>query len=125
MTTQRPHVVVTGTATGIGRATVLHLIDRGYAVFAAVRKPEDAEAWEQTHPEYVVPLVLDVTKHETIEGAVDWVTDRLAGAPLRGLVNNAGIVGAVGSIAEALNCGFVRFSVGVLTVCDMSVADIS
>jgi NAD(P)-dependent dehydrogenase (short-subunit alcohol dehydrogenase family) len=37
-------VVITGSSTGIGAATALHLADRGFHVFAGVRRRQDGEA---------------------------------------------------------------------------------
>ena len=39
----RGFVVVTGTSTGIGAATALHLADKGFHVFAGVRREADAD----------------------------------------------------------------------------------
>ncbi len=43
-TGDRGFVVVTGTSTGIGAATALHLAGNGFHVFAGVRRAEDGEA---------------------------------------------------------------------------------
>ena len=40
----RGFVVVTGTSTGIGAATALHLADQGFHVFAGVRREADGDA---------------------------------------------------------------------------------
>jgi NAD(P)-dependent dehydrogenase (short-subunit alcohol dehydrogenase family) len=84
-------VVVTGTASGIGRATVLHLAERGFRIFATVRKASDIEAWHDRPIEGVEAIPLEVTDGESIERAVAGVADSLGDAPLDALVNNAGI----------------------------------
>ena len=61
-------VVVTGTSTGIGAATALHLADKGFHVFAGVRRKADGDALREHAPEQVTPLIIDVTEEETICG---------------------------------------------------------
>ncbi|MEO8456218.1 MAG: SDR family oxidoreductase [Chloroflexota bacterium] len=82
----RGAIVVTGTSTGIGRATADRLAAAGFHVFAGVRKLEDAKPGAN-----ITPIVLDVTDQSTIDAAAATVTKQLGDSPLRGLVNNAGI----------------------------------
>jgi NAD(P)-dependent dehydrogenase (short-subunit alcohol dehydrogenase family) len=44
MNCARPHVVVTGASSGIGRASAIRLADAGWHVYAAVRRPYDGES---------------------------------------------------------------------------------
>jgi NAD(P)-dependent dehydrogenase (short-subunit alcohol dehydrogenase family) len=81
-------VVVTGTSSGIGRATVRRLAADGWRVFAGVRSDGDARALA-AEPGEVLPLKLDVTNQDQIAAAVAEV-EQIAGR-LEGLVNNAGI----------------------------------
>lgn len=83
-------VVITGASTGIGRAAAEHLAAQGWKVFAGVRKQEDADALKKADPR-IEPLMLDVTKREDVDAAVETVSNALNGAKLAGLVNNAGI----------------------------------
>jgi NAD(P)-dependent dehydrogenase (short-subunit alcohol dehydrogenase family) len=85
------HVVVTGTSTGIGRATALHLAARGFHVFATVRRQADAEALQHTAPGEVTPLIMDVTERDQIAQAVAAVRAHVEGRGLDALVNSAGI----------------------------------
>lgn len=85
------HVIVTGTASGIGRATTLLLAQRGFRVFAAVRKKQDVEAWHQASIDGVEPLQLEVTDRDSIAAALGRVEESLAGKTLDAIVNNAGI----------------------------------
>ncbi len=91
------NVVITGASTGIGKACALWLADRGWRVFAGVRKPVDGEALQAADAR-LIPLILDVTKQEQIDAAVQTVTDAVGDDGLHGLVNNAGI--AVGGPME-------------------------
>jgi len=85
-------VVVTGASTGIGAACVAELHQRGYHVFAGVRKSEDGERLQREVSETVEPVYIDVLDVESIRKAAELVRDRVGEAGLRGLVNNAGIV---------------------------------
>jgi NAD(P)-dependent dehydrogenase (short-subunit alcohol dehydrogenase family) len=80
-------VVVTGASTGIGRATVLALVNAGYKVFGTVRREADAESLRQQFPEFVTPLMMDLLDEASVRSAGDVVN---AEGPLFGLVNNAG-----------------------------------
>lgn len=82
--------VVTGTSSGIGRATALLLAERGYRVIAGVRRPEDAEALAAEHPS-IEPFFLDVTDAEHLEALGVRLSREEQGLDL--LVNNAGIAG--------------------------------
>ena len=59
-------ILVTGTSSGIGRATTFTLAENGYRVLAAVRKQEDiesllAEAGTRRVAGSIEPIILDVT----------------------------------------------------------------
>ncbi len=85
----RGGVVVTGASSGIGAAVARDLARRGFRVFGTVRRPEDAAALEG-----VSPVRMDVTDQASIGLARHEVERALAGQPLAGLVNNAGIPAA-------------------------------
>src|SRR5512133_34446 len=84
-------VLVTGASSGMGRACALRLAEGGFAVFAAVRKERDAQALKESGSPGVVPILLDVTKGETISEALRTIRDAVGASGLAGLVNNAGI----------------------------------
>ena len=77
--------LVTGSSSGIGRATAEAFRDAGWEVYATARNPSDLDDLEDRGCHTVE---LDVTDPETIEAAVDHVFDE-QGA-LDCLVNNAG-----------------------------------
>lgn len=83
--------LVTGSSSGIGRATALLLDRNGFQVFAGVRESEQGEALRQQASDRLTPILLDVTDLHSIEAAVGSVRDVLGGRALSGLVNNAGI----------------------------------
>lgn len=79
-------VVITGTSTGIGRATAVRLAGIGFHVFAGVRTASDAPTGSG-----ITPLTLDVTDSSSIATAAATVAAQVGDAGIRGLVNNAGI----------------------------------
>jgi NAD(P)-dependent dehydrogenase (short-subunit alcohol dehydrogenase family) len=94
MTESRKIAVVTGTSTGIGFATALHLAANGYRVFAGMRnlakaEPLRAEAAKRKLPLEVIEL--DVCSNDSVTQAFARVG---AHGPVDVLVNNAGIGGA-------------------------------
>lgn len=105
--TSRDVVVITGASTGIGRATALYLAGKGVRVLAGVRKASDGEALVSALPSEakasggsVEALVIDVADGDSIARAAAEVGERIGGARLAGLVNNAGI--ALGGPQEFL-----------------------
>jgi NAD(P)-dependent dehydrogenase (short-subunit alcohol dehydrogenase family) len=91
-------VLVTGSSSGIGRATVRRLDRAGWKVFAGVRKEEDAARLREESSARLEPLLLDVTDADAIAAAAERVGAEPGG--LDGLVDNAG--GAVAGPLEAL-----------------------
>ncbi|MFQ6045899.1 MAG: SDR family oxidoreductase [Gemmatimonadales bacterium] len=85
-----PAVLITGTSTGIGAATVRFLDQRGYRVFAGVRREEDAARLRDSSSERVTPVFLDVTDRSMVTAAAELV-ERAAPHGLAGLVNNAAV----------------------------------
>jgi NAD(P)-dependent dehydrogenase (short-subunit alcohol dehydrogenase family) len=84
-------VMITGSSTGIGRACALSLDAQGHRVFAGVRKQSDADALRGAASARLTPVMIDVTEPDSIAQAARQVEEALGGAPLAGLVNNAGI----------------------------------
>jgi len=84
-------VLVTGASSGIGRASALLLVQNGFRVFAAVRKPTDGEQLQAAVGPDLHPVIMDVTDGGSIQGAVAHVAEHRAGGDLDGLVNVAGI----------------------------------
>ncbi|WP_433706785.1 SDR family NAD(P)-dependent oxidoreductase [Paenibacillus illinoisensis] len=81
-------VVVTGTSSGIGRATAEQLAAEGFHVLAGVRRQEDADKIKQNNIE---PVILDITAIDTLRALAERVEQDPLGRPLRAVVNNAGI----------------------------------
>lgn len=86
-----PSVVITGASTGIGLCCAEYLAERGWRVFAGVRKEADGERLAALHPR-IQSVRLDVCSPEDLAAAVAEIEVCLNGQGLDGLVNNAGIV---------------------------------
>ena len=85
-------ILVTGASTGIGRAIVKSALEKGTTrVFANVRKDADGANLRAELGERVVPVVFDVRDEATVLAGARQVEQALDGAPLFGLVNNAGV----------------------------------
>src|SRR5271168_4489390 len=84
-------VVITGASSGIGKACALYLDQRGYRVFAGVRKASDGEALTKVASSRLCPVILDVTDARAVSDAAAQVERALGELPLIGLVNNAGV----------------------------------
>ena len=91
MASEPGHVLVTGTSTGIGEATALHLAEKGLHVFAGVRRARDGTALQKRSPATLTPVPLDVTKERTIAAAREAIEAAVGKRGLAGVVNNAGI----------------------------------
>jgi NAD(P)-dependent dehydrogenase (short-subunit alcohol dehydrogenase family) len=87
------NVLITGSSTGIGLATAIHLARANYHIFAGVRSPKTAEQL-QAAIDYGLPIQmvqLDVTDDASVTNAVEEVSR--TGSRIDVLVNNAGIGG--------------------------------
>ena len=94
-------VLITGSSSGIGRATAERFAARGWTVFATMRRPEAGEAlralaaqkgWRLTTP------ALDVARDDSVDAAVGAILGETGGR-LDVLVNNAGYY-ALGPLEE-------------------------
>jgi len=59
--------VITGAASGIGRATALRLAESGWQVFAGVRRAQDGEDLAQGRAGAITPVILDVTDSDQVD----------------------------------------------------------
>ncbi len=85
------YVFITGVSTGIGYATAVLLVQRGYHVFGSVRREEDGARLRAELGERITPLLFDVTDEAGVATAVAHIRATLNGQNLAGLINNAGI----------------------------------
>ena len=88
--TDTPNVLITGASTGIGETCARYLAERGFRVFAGVRKQSDADRLSREITKNFVPIFLDVTESDQIAQAAEAV-GAVGDDGLAGLVNNAGV----------------------------------
>lgn len=98
-------VLITGSSSGIGRATALHLAQTGHQVFAGVRKLEDGSALK-AQSEAITPVVIDVAKSQTIQSCLSEVSRLRDPKKPFSLINNAGV--AVAGPIEVLKVSELR-----------------
>lgn len=91
-------VVVTGGASGIGEATVRALVGEGASVVIADLQRERGEGLAAELGDSAHFCETDVTSEQDVEAAVSAAVERYGA--LTGMVPCAGVVGAIGSIAE-------------------------
>jgi len=84
-------VFITGCSSGIGNHAALHLAQRGFTVFAGVRKSDDAKAIASKH-QNIIPVIIDVTKQSEVEAAANTVSQKLTEKNMKliAVINNAG-----------------------------------
>ncbi|MDX2070979.1 MAG: SDR family NAD(P)-dependent oxidoreductase [Haliscomenobacter sp.] len=84
------YVLITGTSSGIGAATVRLLAESGFTIFAGVRTELAFQQWQQYHHAQIIPLQLDVTQNTAIEDACKEIAKTVGENGLYALINNAG-----------------------------------
>ena len=87
----RRSVLITGASSGIGYSCSLDMAARGWRVFAAVRKEADAATLTGASSGKITPVIMDIIDYESVKKAAREVGERIGGAGLDALFNNAGI----------------------------------
>lgn len=82
--------MISGCSTGIGEATAKLLAEKGWTVFAGIRKQTDAEKLQRSSPN-IHPVFLDVTNPEQVKETIESVTKVVGENGLDALINNAGV----------------------------------
>ncbi|MEH6593572.1 MAG: SDR family oxidoreductase [Halioglobus sp.] len=90
--------VVTGGASGIGEATTRSLVAQGGRVVIADVQEDLAMALVEELGDSVIFQKMDVTNEQEIVAAIDLAVAEFG--QLDGMINNAGIIGAIGSIMD-------------------------
>ncbi len=108
-------VLITGSSSGIGRATAEHFQKSGWNVAATMRSPENSSGWKKTDNIFFVRL--DVTDIPSIENAIKETLNKFG--TIDAVVNNAGygLVGAFeASTDEQIERQFRTNVLGVMNV---------
>jgi len=82
-------VIITGASRGIGHATALLFLERGWRIITCARgaAPEDFHTQEN----WLAHIPTDLSEAESVKAFIDQAKKVLGGAPLNALVNNAGL----------------------------------
>jgi NAD(P)-dependent dehydrogenase (short-subunit alcohol dehydrogenase family) len=94
---QNPVWFITGSSTGLGRALVEVLLERGFRVAATARRPSDLEQVTKKYGGQVICPVLDVTNPDQVRNAIQHTLDNFGRIDV--CVNNAGY-GLIGGVEE-------------------------
>jgi len=86
-----PNALITGTSTGIGEACATRLAERGWTVYAGVRRAEDADRLKAQLNGDVRPVILYVSKRDDVQRVIESIQQDAGARGLQGLVNNAGV----------------------------------
>jgi NAD(P)-dependent dehydrogenase (short-subunit alcohol dehydrogenase family) len=91
-------ILVSGSSTGIGRATAVHMARKGHSVWAGVRSQKSFDDLQRLNVQGLQPVLLDVCDEKSIVDCVSVI--RKKAGMLHALVNNAGI--AIGGPVEGI-----------------------
>jgi len=82
-------VIITGASRGIGHATALLFLERGWRIITCARGDAPAETAENEN--WLAHIPTDLSDADSIKAFITQATELLDGAPLHALVNNAGL----------------------------------
>jgi short-subunit dehydrogenase len=93
-------VIVTGASSGIGKETVIKLLESGYQVFGLARRYDKLAVKsarllneiqsKRSGKELYIPIEFDITKPEIFNDVISKITSNAGDNAIYGLVNNAG-----------------------------------
>lgn len=109
-------VLITGASTGIGLYLAERLAGEGWRVFAGCRQAQDATRLQSLHATGVIPVMLDVTRDESIAAGRAALQATVGEHGLDALINNAGVAVAGPVEAVPLEEWRRQFDVNVLGV---------
>jgi len=98
---ERKTVVITGASRGIGHATAMLFLERGWNIITCARGDVPEEC--RRDPNWTEHIPTDLSDAKSVSAFVTQVGELLDGHPLHGLVNNAGLSPKV-PFKERLGC---------------------
>ena len=104
-------VLITGSSSGMGRATALYLANRGFKIYAGSREPDKIKEIESSN---LMPIKLDITDIKSVQDVLKDIEQ------IDILINNAGygLVGSVEEVSEEQMLAQFNVNVfGVFRVC--------
>ncbi len=97
-------IFITGTSSGIGRASALALDKAGFQIIASVRKEEDAKLLRKNLSNSSHVILVDVTDSQSVQNAAEEINLLVKDKGLYGLLNNAGVEEFTPIEAMSLEC---------------------
>lgn len=113
-------VLITGSSTGIGKATALYFLEKGWNVAATMRSPEKSDLGFNNR---LLAVALDVTKDESIRSAWEESTRKFGKIDV--VVNNAGygLTGPFeGASQEQIKRQFDTNVFGLMSLCKQAIS---
>lgn len=98
---QRKTVIITGASRGIGHATAMCFLERGWRIITCSREDTPPEC--KRDPNWTCHIPTDLGDADSLANFIDKANEELDGRPLHGLVNNAGMSPKT-SFKERLGC---------------------
>jgi NAD(P)-dependent dehydrogenase (short-subunit alcohol dehydrogenase family) len=103
------NIIITGSSSGFGLKAAKDFTDKGYQVFATMRKPHGKNAEKKAelegHSSNIKVVDMDVTDDSSVKNAIDVIISEAGNIDI--LINNAGIMYL--GITEAFSVEQVRF----------------
>ena len=89
MSEDRKTVIITGASRGIGHATATLFLERGWRIITCSREDVPAECLRD--PNWTRHIPTDLADADSVQNFIETANAELAGGPLHGLINNAGL----------------------------------
>ena len=97
--------LVTGAGTGLGQATAIMLVEKGWRVFGTMIPSQSPDVMERYG---ITPIVVDLTDTSDIKKMYERIDKEVGDDGLAALVNVAGLAGVAGGIIEGVSEDRIR-----------------